>query len=399
MMATRSGVSLAALALAWAGVTLLGASPAHAQLCAPGACQDVCSGGDSPDPAGCPAGESIYRVCAPPAASANGALLVFAHGYVAPGAPLQVPDYEVDGVPLSTLVTQSGFVYATSSFPVNGLAIQEGIADLADLTTMVRGACGLTGPAILAGASEGGAVAALGIERLAPQLFQGGLALCGPIGSFQEQINHYDDARVVFDYFFPGVLPGTAIDPDPTGSVRAGWSTYTSQIALALAANPSATQQLVKVLRVPVDPAHPAASVGEAVIGNLWYNVFGTYDAQAKLGGQPFDNRWRFYTGSNNDLRLNLRVKRYTADAAARLNIAANYETTGRLDAPVVTMHTTGDAIVPYWHEPLYRWKTIVSGSWPLHANLPVFKYGHCTFDAADAQRALGVLLFKMSTR
>jgi len=32
------------------------------------------------------------------------------------------------------------------------------------------------------------------------------LAVCGPIGSFQQQIDYLGDARVLFDYFFPGVL-------------------------------------------------------------------------------------------------------------------------------------------------------------------------------------------------
>ena len=40
-----------------------------------------------------------------------------------------------------------------------------------------------------------------------------------------------------------------------------------------------------------------------------WYNVFATNDGIEKLGGQPFDNGWRWYTGSSDDLRLNIGVK------------------------------------------------------------------------------------------
>jgi hypothetical protein len=235
-------------------------------------------------------------------------------------------------------------------------------------------------------------------------VFSGGLALCGPVGNFQKQINHFGDFRVVFDYFFPRVLPGTAINPDPDPNnprfVRDNWdSIFVPRIKVALLSNPAATQQLLKVMRVRVDPADPLMSAGEAIIGNLWYNVFGTYDAQETLGGQPFDNKWRFYTGSSNDFRLNLKVKRYRADCRARLEVAAHYETSGRLDAPVVTMHTTGDPIVPYWHEPRYRWKTLIAGSGCLHTNLPVFKYGHCEFSAEEVVTAFSLLAYKVAAQ
>jgi hypothetical protein len=396
-MDARCAVRVVAVAVLLAAVFFLGAPSAGAQgLCVPGQCRDFCVPGGTPTDSDCPEGKWIHRVCTPEREKVNGGLVVFAHGYVAPDEPLGIPDYTIDGIPLSALVTQEGFVYATSSLPRNGLAIQEGIADLESLGAAVRDMCGLPGPILLAGASEGGAITALAVER--SHVFWGGLALCGPIGSFQKQINHYGDFRVVFDYFFPGVLPGTAIDPDPTGDVRSNWDWYTKQVAIVLQARPAATAQLLRVLRVPYDP-NDLLSIGEAVVGNLWYNVFGTYDAQETLGGQPFDNRWRFYTGSSNDFLLNLRVKRYSADRLARQTISTLYETSGQIDVPIVTMHTTGDPIVPYWHEPFYRWKTWVSGSGTMHCNLPVFKYGHCTFDATEAMTAFALLAYKVNAQ
>jgi hypothetical protein len=403
-----------AASVLWAVAFFLGAPSAGAQSGCPGSdCETFCAGSGvptDPDDPECAPNEPVYQVCGPqPTTCANGGLVVFGHGYVDPREDLSIPDYMIGGIPLRVLVNQQGFVWATSSLPKNGLAIQEGIEDLANLATLVRSQNPLLiGPALLVGASEGGAITALGVERHS-HVFQGGLALCGPIGSFQKQINHFGDFRVVFDYFFPGVLPGTAINPDPPGlsgplypPVRDNWDTpggYVDRIKLALLARPAATQQLLKVMRVRVDPTDPLNSVGEAVVGNLWYNVFGTYDAQATLGGQPFDNRWRFYTGSNNDFRLNRKVKRYRADYQARLEIGANYETSGRIDVPVVTSHTTWDPIVPYWHEWLYRAKTVGAGSWGMHVNWPVFKYGHCAFDETDAQTAFTILLYMVQAQ
>ena len=327
----------------------------------------------------------------------NGGLVVFAHGYVGPDEPLQIPDYEIDGTTLPALVNQLGFVYATSSYPENGLAIQEGIADLVDLTTLVMGTTGLPGPVYLTGASEGGAVTALAVERHS-NVFSGGLALCGPVGSFRRQIDYYGDVRVVFDYFFPRVLPGTAVDPDPTGEVRANWGLYTSRILLALQANPNATAQFLKVLRMPYDPNDPT-TVGEAVVGTLWYNVFATYDAVDKLGGQPFDNRWRFYTGSSNDFRLNLRVKRYSADGDARLRSRRATRRPVRSTFPSSPPTPPGTRSSPTGTSCTTAGRRLRAGSGRMHTNLPVFRYGHCEFTATEATTAFAILVGKVNAQ
>jgi len=214
------------------------------------------------------------------------------------------------------------------------------------------------------------------------------------VGDFRRQIDYWGDFRAVFDYFFPGTIPGSAVDvPD---EVIANWETqYEPLVQDALQANPAAMDQLLAVTRAPFDAADPATKE-ETVLGILWYNVFATNDGSAKLGGQPFDNRFRWYTGSANDLRLNIKVKRYRADPAALLEIAANYETSGAIADPVVTLHTTGDPIVPYWHQPLYRIKTWTSGARLLNNNLPVLRYGHCAFEAREVLTGFGLLVLKV---
>jgi hypothetical protein len=143
----------------------------------------------------------------------------------------------------------------------------------------------------------------------------------------------------------------------------------------------------------------PSDVIGDLVAKNLWYNVFGTEDAKDKLGGQPFDNTHRWYSGSRNDFFLNLLVKRYPAHPDATMEVAANYETSGELIVPLVTMHTTGDPLVPYWHEPLYRWKAFVAGSGPMHNNLPVFRNGHCNFTATETLFGFALLALKVNAQ
>ena len=64
--------------------------------------------------------------------------------------------------------------------------------------------------AVVVGFSEGGLVATLEAERHADR-FNGALAGCGPIGDFRAQLDYFADFRVVFDYFYPGLIPGDAL--------------------------------------------------------------------------------------------------------------------------------------------------------------------------------------------
>jgi len=127
----------------------------------------------------------------------------------------------------------------------------------------------------------------------------------------------------------------------------------------------------------------------------LWYNVFATDDATVKLGGNPYGNRWRWYTGSLNDVRLNAKVPRFTADPAA-LSALNAYQTSGNLKKPLVTIHTTGDQIIPFWHEQLYALKAHPNNGGSL-VQIPIFAYGHCSFTTNQLLAAFGILYLKVN--
>ena len=336
---------------------------------------------------------AVYDVYMPEATCWNGAVVVFAHGFVAPGAPLAVPldQLTIGGAFLPAAFNALGFGFAASSYSKNGLAIVQGVNDTRDLVQSILQPSLHPKRVYLIGASEGGLVAALSAEQL-PQVYSVAGAACGPIGSFQGQVNYFGDFRVVFDYFFPGLIPSSPVSIST--EVMDDWeSIYVPKIAAALAANPLATAQLISVMHAPVtsDPA----SVAETVLGALWYNVFATNDAVATLSGQPFDNHDRIYTGSAHDLLLNLRIERFRAAPSARAAIAAQYETSGKLKMPLITLHTTGDPIIPYWQEPLYTVKTLAAGTLSKRTNLPVAAYGHCAFTAQDVFGAFGLMVLR----
>ncbi|WP_437570783.1 serine aminopeptidase domain-containing protein [Sorangium sp. So ce542] len=367
-----------ARAIAAAALLCAVAAPAEAQVLGPA-------------PEGCtdevlPSGARI-RLCIP-RRGWNGDLLVWAHGYVSPLQPLDFYSFSFpEGFDPQEAALSRGFAFATTSYRRNGLAILPGVEDVRQLVEAFR-ARAAPAHTYLFGVSEGGLVTTLSLERY-PELYSGGLAMCGPIGSFREQLNYFGDFRALFDYFFPGVLPGSAIQVPP--EVTAGWFTvYRPRVQAAIAANPGAARQLVRTAKAAFDPDDPE-TVAITIVSVLQFNVFATNDAVEQLGGNPYDNRGRLYVGSRNDLLLNLRVERFAASTRALRNVA-EHETTGDVSLPLVTLHTTLDPIVPYWHEPLYLLKVDTSDRGVV-VPIPVHRYGHCALTNEEILGSLKLLL------
>jgi hypothetical protein len=71
-------------------------------------------------------------------------------------------------------------------------------------------------------------------------------------------------------------------------------------------------------------------------------------------------------------------------------------QTSARLRRPLVTIHTTGDPVVPLWHEALYRrrldWRSRL-----LNTAFTIDRYGHCTFTDAEVLAAFAVLVLEVS--
>ena len=337
---------------------------------------------------------ALYRICFP--ATWNGDLVLYAHGYVAPQRELALPDEIVGGQAVAGMITGLGYAYATTSYRANGLVAPEAVEDLIELVDTVEHRY-RPDPThtVVVGFSEGGLVATLGVERHADR-FHGALAGCGPIGDFRAQLDYIGDFRVVFDYFFPDLIPGNALDiPE---SVQENWDAiYVPAIVLALAARPDAARQLLTITGAPA-AGNDLRSIAETTIGLLWYNVFGTADAQARLGGRPFDNTARVYSGSSDDTALNARVERFSADPAALTGIE-RFSTSGNLSVPLVNLHTTGDPIVPFGQAGRYAEKVSQAGATAQFRQVDVVRHGHCTFEEGELLSAFGSLWDQVNAR
>src|SRR5439155_4586585 len=79
----------------------------------------------------------LLVICIPTQTEWNGRLVIYAHGFVPPQAPLQLPIDELtlpdpapEGTFVPNLFLSRGFAFATTSFRKNGVAIEQGAEDL-----------------------------------------------------------------------------------------------------------------------------------------------------------------------------------------------------------------------------------------------------------------------------
>lgn len=376
-------VSLTALAALLVGISTAGAGES-ARSPAPVAFANCDP--DMVQPSG-----AVYRFCLPPGWD-GGALLVYGHGYVWFNEPLEIPESHICfGEPgneacINEVVNDLGIAFAATSYPTNGLAVLPAVDDVVNVVDVFSDTYGAPSTTLMAGVSEGGLVTALALERH-PEVFDGGLAACGPIGDWVAQIQYFGDFRILFDYYFPDLIP-TEVVTIPNWLIDAWWNQdYFGNVVEPVVFDPANAFSLTELLATSNTPVviGDVDTIRTAIEDALAYNVMATNDGMEKLGGNPFDNMDREYQGSSDDRALNEGVRRFSADPAAVLEME-NYETSGWLTRPLVTLHTSLDQQVPQWHELLYRQKVLANRTWMWHVDqpMPVDNYGHCNFDVEE---------------
>lgn len=323
----------------------------------------------------------------------NGDLVVVVHGYVEPGAPLALPGRETGGgVDLARALLNLGFAFATTSFHKNGYAVEQGGNDVDALVRHFRTNVAQPRDVLLIGGSEGGLITTMLIER-DPQSYAGAVSLCGVLGGANAEVDYLTDFRVVFDYLFPQVFDFGAASVPP--SAVQNWPGYAALIRDALTADPTRAQELFRI----TGAARPSESLEDTVATAtdlLRYTIFGFGDLIQVAGGNPYDNRSRRYAGSSNDAALNAGVERIAADPNARSYLDRFYLPTGRLQRPLVAMHTQRDPLVPFEHHVRYTRAVEQAGATNYYTALVINRFGHCDFDPEEVVAALVLLADKL---
>jgi len=356
----------------------------------------------------------------------NGTLVLYSHGYVAPGSPNPARDV---GDPLTGQhLLAEGYALAGSSYSATGWAVKEALHDQIALLDHFSAVHGTPNRTIAWGHSLGGMITAGLIERF-PDRFDAALPMCGVVAGGVGVWNSGLDADFVFKTLLaPSVQVVNITNPganfaQAVGILTAAQGTPQGRARIALSAamaglpgwfpnglpepDPTdfATQELNQFLwdqqvDFPFGFALRAELEARAG-GNPSWNT--GVDYRALLAKSPNrDEVVALYAAAGLDLEQDLR----TLDAAPR--IAANPDSVrylvnwivfgGDIKHAVLTMHTTGDGLVLNSDEEAYGFIVRAAGHDELLRQTFVHRAGHCAFTPGETVAAFEALARKMTT-
>lgn len=316
---------------------------------------------------------AVYSIAVPD--DWNGDLVLYAHGFIDPEAPIALPTAD-DILPLRDLLLANGYAMAYSSYSQNGLAVKDG----AQRTKQLRGIFAATfskpDRTFLVGHSLG-ALVCVNLAEKHPQHYDGVLAISGMLGGSQAEIDYVGHLRVLFELYYPEILPGGV------GYVPPGLDLVTDvviPIATAIQVDPTGAVGISMIDQTPV-PWSSGAELVESFYRGLGFFFRGFEDVNSRTHEHGFfDNVDTVYTGVLpqsilDDINANADRVAATPDAANTLE--HNYVPTGDLRVPVLTVHTLRDPSVPIFHEALFAAAVTDQGREDLLVQRTLNRYGH----------------------
>jgi hypothetical protein len=201
----------------------------------------------------------------------NGDLVVYVHGFIDPAAAIALPDAApVDVAPwvveLRERLLQAGYGVAYSSFSENGWAVDDGAQRTRELRPLFSYHFSTPDRTYIIGRSLGALTTMLLVEKYAVEssglsllglislntsserVIDGALALCGPVAGGRKQTDYVAHTRVLFDFFYPGVIPGDVLHVPPMS--YSNTSPLVQTIVGSILANPQAAAALASVDQV-----------------------------------------------------------------------------------------------------------------------------------------------------
>jgi pimeloyl-ACP methyl ester carboxylesterase len=321
----------------------------------------------------------------------NGDLILFLHGYAPTAWPVALPDADPNwGARYAAIRDNAlarGYAFGWSSNSENGLALRDAMIRTRQLKGLFVASFGRPQHTYLWGFSMGGA-AALHLAEQNPQLVDGVLSECGVVLGFAPIIDQRFNLRVLFDYFYPGVIPG----PATAFPADVAWATVQPGVIAAILANPAAAMELAAVDQVRLEYNDDFGELVQHIVTSLLFSSawWWTGDIWARTNGHPFfDNSTLWYTGSSDDAALNAGVARFTAHPSAVNEIAHWYSPSGHLNVPVLMMHTQRDQQVPIRHVLTFADLVAAAGSGDLLVQRIQDRFGHCAFTEAEEVAAM----------
>ena len=239
----------------------------------------------------------------------NGDLVVYAHGIVDPVLPVALPSTQDNFIEVRDALLSRGYAVASSSFSGNGFILKDAAQRTHQLTGLFTSRFSSPRRVLLAGHSLG-SIAALQLAENYPGQYDGALVMCGFVGGTTREIEYMANARLIYDYLFPGIIPGTVFEIPDSLDYRPGTSLFNAvrNSLIAGFAPPFKTLQFAAAAGLPGNSAAELVTSGLNVLGfNLRYtpNVL-----EHTRGHIPFDNQGVTYA----DAAINQGIQRWVGD-------------------------------------------------------------------------------------
>lgn len=324
----------------------------------------------------------------------QGGLVVFAHGIQrgpGPGA--------VESPPLAAHILDEGHAWIASGYRAREYQPHLFIEDLVALRKLFLKEIGQPRWTIIYGRSLGGHIAVASLE-LRPGLYQGGLTECGlvdGIGISDYLLGYTAAAELIagvplldapdketFDRLLnERVVPALGMP----GSYTARGRQFDSVVKYLMGADqaghdlPLRLQGLERRYLMNMVYRNPDVEKETTFAGRAASTVHIRYRIDAGLGL------------SEDELNARVRRLRPSKDGRSPSVNPVYAERTGRLTAPLLTLHETGDAWVPLALEQSYRRRAIAAGTDRLLVQRVLRGGGHCAFDGEMREQAFDDLV------
>ena len=356
----------------------------------------------------------------------NGTLVLYGHGMRAPGEDnpaVDAPD-EITG----SFLLDHGYALAGSSYATTGFAMEQALDDQADLVGVFRDRVAKPTTTIAWGTSLGGMVTAGLLERH-PELFDGGLSMCGPLAGGVGLMDSYLDTLFALKTLLaPDVSLVHLGDGlfDQIGALQAAVEAAQAmpdgraKIALAAAIGDFPGWAHADNPRpAPDDLETQQQAQFEHMMEMAFFGLALGADIDGKFGGNPATNIGVDYdkllrrsnghtevlglyaqSGSNlqHDLNALAKADRIAADPTARATLARISTFTGEISDPMLTLHTAGDQQVVVEQENAYAKTVRHAGNGNLLRQAFTERAFHCAFTPAEMVSALGALTDRVQT-
>jgi hypothetical protein len=354
-----------------------------------------------------------YRIVVP--ANWNGTLLVYAHGYRDKADhPGEVDNTNADIAPNTSLVTAllaQGYALAGTAYRDNGWAVAEGGQDVRALVTHFRDQVALPDRTVLWAFSMGTVIALKAMEQ-SNGLFDGALCGCAVGAGATRSWDASGDVALAYDTLF-GLPPTWGSFADVRDDVD--FETEVQPKLIAEVSNPANFPKfefLRLVTGTPgrgvIPPAPPAFYPGW-----VFTDLFFTFEARAELerraGGPIVQNLDRTYalsaaeTAYLNSLGVPtpvidswlaaMNARRTAAPPhAARNYVKSNANYSGKLQNPVLTLHTVIDPLVTVSQEDAYAVTVFGKNREALLFQAFTNGNGHCNFTGPQLLTAIAAI-------